>query len=87
MLVSPKDKPPLEQIPETVYDVSCEDCDSSYIGESARPLGKTLKEHNTRRASATSTVSEHLKSTQHHFDPEKVKILAMEPKDYSRNDT
>ncbi len=63
MLVSPKDKPPLQQIPGTVYHVRCEDCDSTYIGESARPLGKRLKEHNTHRTSATSTVSEHLKST------------------------
>ncbi len=30
------------------------------------------------------TVSEHLKSTQYYFDPEKVKILTKESKDYSR---
>ena len=65
MLVSPKDKSTLEQILGTVYYISCEVCDSTYIGESARPLGKRLKEHNTRRASATSAVSEHLKSTPH----------------------
>ncbi len=50
------------------------------IGESDIRLGKRRKaEHNT-----TSAVSEHLKSTQHHFDSEKVEILAKEPKDYSR---
>ncbi len=38
MLVSPKDKPPLEQIPGTVYHISC--WDYEYIWESARPLGK-----------------------------------------------
>ena len=31
-----------------------------------------------------STVSEHLKTSKHHFDPEKVNILAREPKDFAR---
>ncbi len=41
------------------------------------------KDAQSPRASVTSAVSEHLRSTQHHFDPEKFKILAKEHKDYS----
>ena len=55
-----------------------------YIGESARPLGKRMKEHITTRSSSTSAVSEHLKAAKQHFDPDKVNILAREPEDFSR---
>ena len=52
--------------------------------ESARPLGKRIKEHITTRSSSTLAVSEHPKTAKHHFDPDKVKKLAREPKDFSR---
>ena len=84
LLVAPKDKPPAEQISGTVYCLECEDCHKCYIGESARPLGKRVKEHITTRSSSTSAVSEHLKTEKHHFDPNKVKILARETKDFAR---
>ena len=84
LLVAPKDKPPPDQLAGTVYCLECEDCHKCYIGESARPLGKRIKEHITTRSSSTSAVSEHLKTAKHHFDPDKVKILAREPKDFSR---
>ena len=84
LLVVPKDKPPPDQLAGTVYCLECEDCHKCYIGESARPLGKRIKEHITTRSSSTSAVSEHLKTAKNHFDPDKVKILAREPKDFSR---
>ena len=84
LLVALKDKPPPDQLAGTVYCLECEDCHKCYIGESARPLGKRIKEHITTRSSSTSAVSEHLKTAKHHFDPDKVKILAREPKDFSR---
>ena len=80
----PKDKPPPDQLAGTVYCLECEDCHKCYIEESARPLGKRIKEYITTRTSSTSAVSEHLKTAKHHFDPDKVKILAREPKDFSR---
>ena len=83
VLVAPKDKP-RDQLAGTVYCLECEDCHKCYIGKSARPLGKRIKEHITTRSSSTSAVSEHLKTAKHHFDPDKVKILAWEPKDFSR---
>ena len=67
----------------TVYCLECEDFRKCYIGESARPLSKHIKKHITTRFSTTSAVSEHLKSTKHHFDPDKVKILVREPKDFA----
>ena len=84
LLVAPKDKPPPDHLAGTVYCLECEDCHKCYIGESARPLGKRIKEHITTRSSSTSAVSEHLKTAKHHFDPDKVKILARKPKDFSR---
>ncbi len=45
---------------------------------------KKQKDHNSRRASATSSVSEQLKSRKHPFVIEKFRILAKELKDYSR---
>ena len=84
LLVAPKDKPLPDQLAGTVYCLECEDCHKYYIGESARPRGKRIKEHITTSSSSTSAVSELLKTVKHHFDPDKVKILAREPKDFSR---
>ena len=80
----PKDKFLLDQLAGTVYCFECEDCHKCYIGESARPLGKRIKEHITTRFSSTSAVSEHLKTAKHNFDSDKDKILARDPKDFSR---
>ena len=52
---------------------------NQHIEESARPLGKRIKEHITTRYSSTSAVSEHLKTAKHHFDPNKVKSLRIFP--------
>ena len=68
----------------TVNCLECEDCHKCFIGESARPLLKHMKEHITTRASSTSAVSEQLKTAKYYFDPDKVKILAREPKNFSR---
>ena len=79
-----RDKPSLEQTSGTVYKLSCSDCDSTYIGESSRPLGKRIKEHCSQRKSSTSAVSEHLKSCNHNIQQDQVKILAKESRDFPR---
>ena len=38
------DKPPQDQLAGTIYCLECEDCHKRYIGESARPLDKRIKE-------------------------------------------
>ena len=84
LLVAPKDKPPRDQTSGTVYKFKCGGCTSTYIGESGRPLGKRIKEHCSVRKSSTSAISEHIRSTNHQFDPEQVEILAKEIKDFPR---
>ena len=45
LLVHPKDKREANQMCEVVYDISCKGCDKPYIGETGRPFGTRLKEH------------------------------------------
>ena len=61
ILVSPKEKHPEDQIAGNFYSLNCDDCHKKYIGESARLLGKRIKEHITTRSSSTSAVAEQLK--------------------------
>ena len=84
LLVAPKDKPPHDQTSGTVYKFKCGGCTSTYIGESGRPLGKRIKEHCSVRKLSTSAISEHIRPTNHQFDPEQVEILAKETKDFPR---
>ena len=46
-------------------------------------LGK-IKEHCSVRKSPTSAISEYIRSTTYHFDPEQVDIPAKETKDFPR---
>jgi len=72
MLVHPKDKLLPQQKAEAIYEIPCGDCASSYIGETGRPFGTRLKEHQKEvekfeskpytRASRTSSVTEIHKS-------------------------
>ena len=59
-----------------VYQVGCQDCASTYIGETARPLATRLQEHQNR---STSAIHEHLQATGHSFSPQETKILSTEP--------
>ena len=47
MLVHPKDKRDPDHTPEIVYEIPCDGCKKSYIGESGRLFGTRLKEHKT----------------------------------------
>ncbi|XP_072033380.1 uncharacterized protein [Amphiura filiformis] len=51
-LVAPKDKTePIKQS-GIVYEITCADCDASYIGESARKLEKRISEHKSTAGSS-----------------------------------
>ena len=84
LLVAPKDKPPRDQTSGTVCKFKCGGCARTYIGESGRPLDKRIKEHCSVCKSSTSAIFEHIRSTNNHFEPEQVEILAKETKDFPR---
>ena len=76
LLVAPKDKTSPLKCSGTIYQLSCKDCSSTYVGESGRPLGARIKEHQ-RTSSVHSPVQEHSKAG-HHIDWDNVKILDKE---------
>ena len=66
-------------------NLSCKDCNASYIGESGRKLGKRLSEHKSSAASSKSAVREHVvRSGGHDIDWTGVKVLERESKEFSR---
>ena len=68
-LVNPKDKTPNCNKCGVVYEITCADCTQTYVGETARSLGKRLKEHHRTRGEANviTAVGEHCKDTGHNF--------------------
>ena len=60
----PKDKIPTDQKKDLVYHWECkaDGCNSSYIGETSRALGKRVKEHSK---STTSAILKHCKDFYH----------------------
>ncbi|XP_072020493.1 uncharacterized protein [Amphiura filiformis] len=61
MLVAPKDKPKKCDRSCVIYGITCNNCESQYVGETERPLRKRLTEH--KRPS--SPVGAHLTSEGH----------------------
>ncbi len=47
ILVAPKDKDHPQDKCGVVYQLTCQDCEASYIGETERALKQRLKEHQT----------------------------------------
>jgi hypothetical protein len=45
LIIHPKDKIPMEEKCGVVYEVSCKNCDKSYIGETSRKLCARITEH------------------------------------------
>ena len=76
MLAHPKDK--IEKIDKcgVVYQIPCDSCPSTYIGETARALGDRFKEHS--KSDKESAVREHTLSSGHSISLENIKILASE---------
>ena len=63
-----KDTAPLEKRAGVVYQLPCSECESSYIGETKRPLETRLREHKTaikRGEVQMSAVAEHAWTNQH----------------------
>ena len=73
-LVHPKDKVDKMEQSGVVYKIQCNDCDSSYVGETERRLKKRIQEH--RRTS--SPVGHHADYNTHTVDDFSVSILYKE---------
>ena len=85
LMFSLKDKTEIEDQSGVVYQLSCKDCNASYIGESGRKLGKRLSEHKSGAASSKSAVREHVvRSGGHDIDWTGVKALERESKEFYR---
>ena len=74
LLVHPKDRAAKCGV---VYDIQCRECDQHYIGETARRLGKRIKEHLSCRQ-PLSAISEHKLNTGHQCSKKDVKLLECE---------
>ena len=61
-----------------VYKVQCKDCEEDYIGETARPFGVRLKEHDNIKRASTTAVGDHLRDTGHTLDFSSSLIIARE---------
>ena len=85
MLVRPKDRVDKQRIVSTIYHISCEDSDASYVGETELSLKARFLEH--RRPSNTSSeVSRHINVDEpgHTINMDSVKILGVESKWFER---
>jgi hypothetical protein len=85
LLVRPKDPLEKERVIGLVYQIKCQDCEASYVGETERALKARFMEHR-RPSSAGSEVSRHLHtdSKGHSVSLEGTNILCVEPKYFER---
>ena len=70
-LVRPKDRDPIEDQAGVVYQISCQDCPATYIGQTGRHLGERLKEHKravVKGYELESAVAEHVYKSGHEID-------------------
>ena len=70
-----------------VYEVPCEDCDQSYIGESGRSLEVRLAEHqrHVRKGEITrSAIAEHAILQVHRMDWESARVIDTSRKYWQR---
>ncbi|XP_038071191.1 uncharacterized protein LOC119740058 [Patiria miniata] len=76
-LISLKDKTPDLKKCGLVYQMSCDGCEDTYTGETARTLQTRYREHTSRSAHLTA-VGEHISTPGHGISVDNVKIIARE---------
>ena len=76
-LVRPKDPTDKENICGPIYQIKCDHCEPSYIGETERSLRSRFLEHR-RPSSTTSEVSQHIHNAQpeHSISIDNANVLA-----------
>ena len=83
-LVHSKDPTAKEKKCGVVYKVQYKDCEEDCIGETARPFGVRLKEHNNITRASTTAVGDHLRDTGHTLDFSSSLIIARENDSFKR---
>ena len=85
-LVHPKDKIPNTKQSNLIYSIRCQEsgCREHYIGETKQLLKNRLYQHKRGNDDNKSAVYEHLKTTNHSFNDEQVKILGKEKRWFER---
>ena len=81
ILVHPKDKIETIQKAGVVYQLTCQDCQETYIGETGRPLKTRIDEH---RKLPNSALHEHQDNTGHKINWQSLRILDTEQHQYKR---
>ena len=87
MLVRVKDPVPQGMKSGVVYQVGCQDCPATYVGQTARALSQRLKEHKSALTNGhpeKSAIAEHAMDTGHTIDWDNAQIMALMPKFYQR---
>ena len=72
--MKPKDPTPDNRKCGVIYELKCAECDSSYVGETARALETRLKEHRHAKGTITA-VGEHLHSTGRKLSDEGKRVI------------
>ena len=78
LLVRPKDPTDIRDKCGVVYNILCNSCEDSYIGETSRKMGKRFEEHS--KSDKESALLEHTSRSGHSISMEDVSILAQEPR-------
>ena len=70
----------MDKVVGPVYEIKCENCEASYVGETERSLKSRFAEHR-RPSSTTSEVSKHLHTDcpDHSISLDNTNILSVEP--------
>ena len=85
LLVAPKDTFPIDKRSGCVYELSCQQCTATYIGQTGRPLGQRIKEHKPSAPSRIpSAVIKHSTEAHHTVDWDNVKILDRKNREFPR---
>jgi len=67
---------------DVVYKINCQDCNSSYVGQTKRKLGTRLKEHMVdinKKNGILSVISNHILENNHEMNWNGAQILDIEP--------
>ena len=84
-MVKPKDKEQACQKCNVIYELTCNECQHKYIGETGRVLSTRVKEHrNLKKSDNPSAVAEHMIATGHSFPDENIKVLTTEDSFWKR---